>query len=127
MRLDRPERVSELTARAFVLATSGRPGPTLVSCPDDVLAADGATASGLRPGARRYPHLRTAPGSGGRPRGRLVLGEAARPAIIAGGGVLSACAWTSCSRWPSCWTRPVATTPLGKGAIDEAHPLAVGS
>src|SRR5919198_2358457 len=89
VRLDRPERVSELTWRAFVLATSGRPGPTLVSCPDDVLAAGGATRAGLRLGARRYPHLRTAPDPSAVREAVLILGAAARPAIIAGGGVLS--------------------------------------
>jgi acetolactate synthase-1/2/3 large subunit len=126
VRLDRPERVSELTARAFVLATSGRPGPTLVSCPDDVLAADGATSSGHRPGARRYPHLRTAPDPAAVREAVLVLGEAARPAIIAGGGVLSACAWEELLQVAELLDAPVATTPLGKGAIDEAHPLAAG-
>jgi len=126
VRLDRPERVSELTARAFVLATCGRPGPTLVSCPDDVLAAGGATSSGHRPGARRYPHLRTAPDPAAVREAVLVLGEAARPAIIAGGGVLSACAWEELLQVAELLDAPVATTPLGKGAIDEAHPLAAG-
>src|SRR5262245_5048247 len=126
VRLDRSERVSELTARAFVLATSGRPGPTVVSCPDDVLAASGATVSGLRPGARRYPHLRTAPDPAAVREAVLVLGEAARPAIVAGGGVLSAGAWDELLRVAELLDAPVATTPLGKGAIDETHPLAAG-
>jgi acetolactate synthase-1/2/3 large subunit len=126
VRLDRPERVSELTARAFVLATSGRPGPTLVSCPDDVLAADGATAAGLRPGTRRYPHLRTGPDPAAIREAALVLGDAARPAIVAGGGVLSAGAWDELRLVAELLDAPVATTPLGKGAIDEDHPLAAG-
>ena len=126
VRLDRPERVSELTARAFQLATSGRPGPTLVSCPDDVLAADGATAAGLRPGARRYPHLRTGPDPAAIREAALVLGDAARPAIVAGGGVLSAGAWDELRLVAELLDAPVATTPLGKGAIDEGHPLAAG-
>jgi len=121
VRLDRPERVSELTARAFVLATSGRPGPTLVSCPDDVLAA-----AGLRPGTRRYPHLRTGPDPAAIREAALVLGDAARPAIVAGGGVLSAGAWDELRLVAELLDAPVATTPLGKGAIDEGHPLAAG-
>lgn len=126
VRLDRPERVSELTARAFVLATSGRPGPTLVSCPDDVLAAGGATPADLRPGARQYPHLRTAPDPAAVREAVLVLAEAVRPAIIAGGGVLSSGAWDELREVAERLDAPVATTPLGKGAIDEAHPLAAG-
>src|SRR5262245_26327219 len=126
VRLDRPDRVSELTARAFVLATSGRPGPTLVSCPDDVLAAGGATAAGLRPGARRFPHLRTAPDPAAIREAAVVLADASRPAIIAGGGVLSSGACDELLSLAELLDAPVATTPLGKGAIDESHPLAAG-
>jgi acetolactate synthase I/II/III large subunit len=126
VRLDRPERVSELTARAFVLATSGRPGPTLVSCPDDVLAASGASPASMRPGSRRYPHLRTAPDPAAVREAVAVLADAARPAIVAGGGVLSSGAWDELRRVAELLDAPVATTPLGKGAIDETHPLAAG-
>jgi len=126
VRLDRPERVSELTARAFLQATSGRPGPTLVSCPDDVLAAEGASSGGLRPGARRYPHLRTGPDPAAIREAALVLGDASRPAIVAGGGVLSSGAWDELRVVAELLDAPVATTPLGKGAIDESHPLAAG-
>src|SRR5262245_60161663 len=126
VRLDRPDRVSELTARAFVLATSGRPGPTLVSCPDDVLAAGGATAAGLRPGARRFPHLRTAPDPAAIREAAVVLADASQPAIIAGGGVLSSGACDELLVLAELLDAPVATTPLGKGAIDESHPLAAG-
>src|SRR5262249_45414366 len=119
VRLDRADRVSELTARAFVLATSGRPAPTLVSCPDDVLAAGGASAPRLRLGAGRFPHLRSAPDPAAVREAALLLVEAARPAVVVGGGVLSSRAWDELREVAELLEAPVATTPLGKGAIDE--------
>jgi acetolactate synthase-1/2/3 large subunit len=126
VRLDRPERVAELTARAFAVATSGRPGPTLVSCPDDVLSRDGAPAGPPRPGARRFPSLRVAPDPSAVREAVAVLGEARRVAIVAGGGVLISGAWDELREVADLLGATVATTPLGKGAVDETHPLSVG-
>ena len=126
VRLDRPERVAELTARAFALATSGRPGPTLVSCPDDVLTATTASAGPARPGARRYPSLRVAPDPAAIREAVAVLAEAGRVAIVAGGGVLISGAWDELREVADLLGAPVATTPLGKGAVDETHPLSAG-
>lgn len=38
--IDRAERIPELIARAWVTATSGRPGPVVVALPEDVLSAE---------------------------------------------------------------------------------------
>jgi acetolactate synthase-1/2/3 large subunit len=126
VRLDRPERVAELTARAFAVATSGRPGPALVSCPDDVLTRDGAPGSPPRPGARRYPSVRVAPDPAAVREAVAVLAEARRVAIVAGGGVLISGAWAELREVADLLGAPVATTPLGKGAVDETHPLSAG-
>ena len=61
VRLDRPERVAELTARAFALATSGRPVRPWSAAPTTCLTGDAASTGPARPGARRYPSLRVAP------------------------------------------------------------------
>ncbi len=37
--IDRVERVPELLARAWVTATSGRPGPVVVALPEDMLTS----------------------------------------------------------------------------------------
>ena len=126
VRLDRPDRVGELTARAFALATSGRPGPVLVSCPDDVLTGRAPVSGPARPGARRYPSLRIAPDPAAIREAVAVLAEAGRVAIVAGGGVLISGAWDELRQVSDLLGAPVATTPLGKGAVDETHPLSAG-
>ena len=45
--IDRPERIPELVARAFATALAGRPGPVVLSLPEDVLSATGEAADAL--------------------------------------------------------------------------------
>ncbi|MGB8205009.1 MAG: thiamine pyrophosphate-binding protein, partial [Candidatus Baltobacteraceae bacterium] len=40
--VDAPERLGEIVARAFEIASSGRPGPVVVALPEDVLSAPAA-------------------------------------------------------------------------------------
>jgi acetolactate synthase I/II/III large subunit len=77
---DDPARLPELLARAFEVATSGRPGPVVLALPEDVLAATARVAA-----AR--PVRRVAPGVAPADLARLreLLGGARRPLLIAGG------------------------------------------
>ncbi|PWU23981.1 MAG: acetolactate synthase catalytic subunit [Candidatus Rokuibacteriota bacterium] len=126
VRLDRPDRVAELTSRAFTVATSGRPGPTLVSCPDDVLTGGGAQLPARAIGARRYPSVRIAPDPAAVREAVAVLSDASQPAIVAGGGVGISGAWDELQQVAELLGAPVATTLLGKGALDETHALYAG-
>jgi acetolactate synthase-1/2/3 large subunit len=75
-----PARLPELLARAFEVASSGRPGPVVLALPEDVLAATArvADARPIRP---------VAPGVAPAALARLreLLGGARRPLVIAGG------------------------------------------
>src|SRR4029453_8154252 len=77
---DDPARLPELLARAFEVATSGRPGPVGLALPEDGLAATArvADASPLRPVVPEVAPAALA-------RLRELLGAARRPLVIAGG------------------------------------------
>ena len=126
VRLDLPQRVAELTSRAFAIATSGRPGPVLLSCPDDVLAADGADSPGPAARPASYPRYRSGPDPDCLLEAAAILHDASRPAIVVGSGVLLSRAFDELRELAELITAPVATTPLGKGAFDETHPLSLG-
>jgi acetolactate synthase-1/2/3 large subunit len=51
--IDRADRVPEYIARAFQVATSGRPGPVVLALPEDMLA---------QTGSGRYPALHAGTG-----------------------------------------------------------------
>ena len=63
--LDDPARIPEVLARAYTVATSGRPGPVVLALPEDVLSGSADVAD-----APRYTALRPSPCSGGAGRAR---------------------------------------------------------
>jgi acetolactate synthase I/II/III large subunit len=75
-----PARLPELLARAFEVATSGRPGPVVLALPEDVLAATARVAD-----ARPVRPLAPGVAPAGLARLRELLGGARRPLVIAGG------------------------------------------
>src|SRR5215210_375227 len=72
--LDDPARIPELLARAYTVATSGRPGPVVLSLPEDV------------PAAPRYRARRPAPEPAAVAALAALLERAERPFVLVGGG-----------------------------------------
>jgi acetolactate synthase-1/2/3 large subunit len=124
-RVDRAGRVSELTRRGFRLATSGRPGPVLLSYPDDVLMQE-AEPVDAQPEVAEYPGFRVAPDPRALTRAADLIASATCPVIVVGSGVLLSHAEPELRQLAELIAAPVATTPLGKGAFDESHPLSLG-
>ena len=77
---DDPARLPELLARAFEVATSGRPGPVVLALPEDVLAATARVAD-----ARPVRPLAPGVAPAALARLRELLGGARRPLLLAGG------------------------------------------
>jgi acetolactate synthase I/II/III large subunit len=119
-----PVQIPAVLAAAWRLAATPPPGPVYVELPVDVLQA---------PAGEAVPDLDGAPGpSPGPPADALDrvaarLAAAARPAVIAGGGVVRAGAEPELAALAKRLGAPVATTYTGKGALPERHPLALGS
>jgi acetolactate synthase I/II/III large subunit len=100
---------------------TGRPRPTMVEVPPDVLAT---VADVTLPVPEQHPAL--APDRNAVQRAADLLTTAQKPLIWAGGGVILGEASEELQRLAEALGVPVATTPEGKGAIPEDHPLALG-
>ena len=84
--LTEPERVGEIVSKAFHIATSGRPGPVVLSLPENI---DRAVCAAYAPG-NGEGLLPTAPSSVAVDSMVEALTDAASIAVIAGSGVLRA-------------------------------------
>jgi acetolactate synthase I/II/III large subunit len=78
--VDRADRMPELIARAFQVATSGRPGPVVLALPEDIL-----TQLADAPQARRHQPAAAAPGRDDMLALRTRLLRAKRPLMLVGG------------------------------------------
>ena len=125
-RVDRPELLPDILDKAFRLAVTGRPGPVLVSIPMDILSME----LDVKFFERRYdnkPEL-PRPGMDSGTAEAIVrrLGDAKTPVLYPGGGVISSGAAEGLRALAEHLDVPVLYTLMGKGAIPDDHPLAVG-
>ncbi len=126
-RVSEPDRIDDYIDMAIVAATSGRPGPVALLLPADVLLATPKPASAPRKKSLgHFPLDRPAPNHDAVQQAADLLAQAQRPIIIAGGGIHSSQAADTLALLQDIAHLPVATTVMGKGAVDEQHPLSVG-
>jgi acetolactate synthase-1/2/3 large subunit len=124
-----PARAYDYVDMAITAATTGRPGPAVLLLPKDVLIAEVPVTAGgrqRRTELGRFPLDRTRPAAAAVARAAGLLAEAERPLVIAGGGIHLSGAAAALSDLQQAVSLPVATTTMGKGAVDERHPLSVG-
>ena len=120
--VDRPERLSETTTEAARVAREGRPGPVVVSLPEDVLAAEVSVADApIAP-----PPQRPAPSPEELAGVRALLGASARPLVIVGGGTWSSAAGRSLAGWAERNRFPVAVTFRRQDYLHNDSPSYVG-
>ena len=118
-----PALVPSAFQQAFHLMRSGRPGPVLIDLPIDVQMAEiefdidaYESLPAYRPAAtRRQAEAALA-----------LLNAAARPLIVAGGGIINADASDLLVEFAELTGVPVIPTLMGWGAIPDDHPLMAG-
>jgi acetolactate synthase-1/2/3 large subunit len=117
-----------LVRQAFRKATSGRPGPVALLLPQDVLDGPAEPVTPRAASARfgAFPAFRPAPEPADVAAVAQVLRQAARPFLLAGGGVMHSGAGPAVAALAARLSAAVGTTLTGKGAIAEDHPLSVG-
>jgi acetolactate synthase-1/2/3 large subunit len=119
--IDRADRIPEYIARAFQIATSGRPGPVVLALPEDMLVDTAAVAD-----TRRYQPVQAAPSAAQIDTLRAMLAEAKRPIVLLGGGTWNAQACADLQRFAEANALPVACTFRFQDLLDNAHPNYIG-
>jgi acetolactate synthase-1/2/3 large subunit len=127
--VDHPSRLPDLLRQAFRTATSGAPGPVHLRFQgrlSEVPLGETEMETLVEPQFSRVPAFRPEPEPERVREAAALLAQAARPLIIAGGGVVSSQAQREVVELAQKLQIPVATSPNGKGVIPDTHPLSVG-
>ncbi len=122
-RVEHAADLPRIMERAFHLCQAGRPGPVLVDVPMDIFSADLPIDAFSKMPA---PVARPAMSPESVAAIITALGEAQRPLLYAGGGVLAAHATKELAALAEAYDIPVAHTLMGKGCMREDHPLLLG-
>ena len=120
--IDDPAAVGASMAEAVGRALGGRPGPVLVSLPEDLLDE-------LMPAAEAPPPIRASPRRGTEDEVRSVLqllASAERPVILAGAGVLRARTSNDLIRLAELLHVPVIASWRHGDVVSNDHPLYLG-
>lgn len=116
-----PERIPEIVERAFRIAQTGRPGPVVISLPEDILPMEAEMYFG--------PPLqipRPTPSSKDILQIEEILKTAEKPVILAGGGVKSANAEAALLKVAEKFDFPVLAAFRRHDVFPNNHPLYVG-
>ena len=119
--IESADRIPELLARAFSVATAGRPGPVVLALPEDMLVDEVDVAD---PGPYRPVH--THPGQGELERLRELLDGSSRPLAIVGGGKWSARAAEDVAAFCEANEVPVATSFRRQDYVDNRSRVFAG-
>ncbi|MCC7048345.1 MAG: acetolactate synthase catalytic subunit [Alphaproteobacteria bacterium] len=125
-RIDHPGRIADYVDMAVTTATSGRPGPVVLLAPIELFENPAAAQRPRGANCGTYPLDRPVAGQQAVAAAAKLLIEAEAPVVIAGGGVHLSRACEALARLQEVACLPVATTTMGKGAVDESHPLSLG-
>jgi acetolactate synthase-1/2/3 large subunit len=129
LRIEDVRRIPELIRRAFLVATSGRPGPVVVAVPEDICHGTLPFDEAEFAVDARYeaaPAIRCRPAADDLQRAVKLLAGAKRPLMLCGGGVHISMAADDVSAFAHANGIPVAHTMTGKGSIACTDPLSAG-
>jgi acetolactate synthase-1/2/3 large subunit len=119
--IDRPDRIPEIISRAFHTAVSGRPGPVVISLPEDVLNASVAVAD-----APRYTRIAGAPRPADLDQLFELLDQAERPLVIVGGSGWTETARGDLRQFVEAFDLPIAAAFRRQDIFDNEHANYVG-
>jgi len=116
-----PARVPEIVSRAFYTAANGRPGPVVISIPEDMLVERIAAVD-----APPFALVETSPGPADMAKFAAMLGAARAPIMLLGGSRWSQAAADGIARFAQKYSIPVCTTFRRGHLFDQTHPCYAG-
>ena len=119
--IDRAERIPEYIARAFQVATSGRPGPVVLALPEDMLTTLATVTD-----TARYQPVQAAPTEWQIAELREQLSRAERPLILLGGSGWDRASCDAIEQFAERFQLPVACVFRRQDVFDNAHPNYIG-
>jgi acetolactate synthase I/II/III large subunit len=119
--VDSAERLPEIVARAFAVATSGRPGPVVLALPEDMLTDPVAVSD-----APAHRPVGPAPAAADMARLGELLAGAVAPLAIVGEGGWSARAGADIAAFAEAQALPVAASFRCQDYVDNASPAYAG-
>ena len=126
-RIARPEQIVPAALAAMrVLTSPAETGAVTLALPQDVQAEAYDYPDEFL--AKRVWHVeRRPPDPAALARARAAMRSAERPLVVAGGGVIYACASDALRRFADETGIPVAETQAGKGSLPYDHPASLGA
>lgn len=125
--LTTPDALETIFRQAVRVAVTGRPGPVVLSIPDDVGNLPAPRPSSEQEQANaRFPRHRPAPDPKQSQQAARALLHSRRPVLLAGGGAHISGAGDELVALAERLQAPVVTSISGKGIIAEDHPLSFG-
>ena len=119
--IDDASRIPEFVTRAFAVATSGRPGPVVISLPEDML-----TSIVEAPAALPHTAVETRPGEAELDALQELLAKAKRPFVILGGTRWDVGAVARMRSIAEAWSLPVGCSFRRQMLFDHLHPNYAG-
>ena len=117
--------IPRLAREAFHIATTGRPGPVLLDIPKDISQAPCQADFVDEVDLPGYHVLERGDGDAIKEAARL-LSASERPVLLVGHGAVISGAGEAVAKLSEKLGAPMVCTLLGKGGVDETHPLHLG-
>jgi len=119
--IESADRIPEYVLRAFQVATSGRPGPVVLSLPEDVLAEESAACD-----TKPYRAVQATPQDRDLAALRDELQKASKPLLIVGGSSWSEAGCAALARFAEANALPVLASFRRQDLIDNRHSCYAG-
>ncbi|KWW37134.1 thiamine pyrophosphate-binding protein [Cupriavidus metallidurans] len=119
--IDRTDRIPEFVARAYAVATSGRPGPVVLALPEDTLWGRATVAD-----MPRYERVHGAPTPAALDKLSTLLAGAKRPFLLVGGSGWTPTAMRQIEGFAERFGLPVGVAWRRLECFDNGHPNFAG-